>query len=74
MLSIAKTKAEVQSAYSKRTGYASQKKYEAENVKKMMLRLNKNTDADIIEALGTEHPQQELRRLIRLAIATEKGK
>ena len=71
-MSIPKTKAEVQREYSKRTGYASQKKYEAENVKKMMLRLNKKTDADIIEALGDENPQQELRRLIRLAINIEK--
>ncbi len=67
-----KTKAEVQREYSKRTGYASQKKYEAENVKKMLLRLNKRTDADIIEALGDENPQQELRRLLRLAINAEK--
>jgi hypothetical protein len=34
----------------------------------MMLRLNKKTDADIIAAIGDENPQQELRRLIRLAI------
>ncbi|MBE6768224.1 MAG: hypothetical protein E7549_04850 [Ruminococcaceae bacterium] len=70
---MAKTKAEIQSEYSKRTGYASQKKYEAENVHKMMLRLNKNTDADIIQALAVDNPQRELRRLLRIAIQIEQN-
>ena len=68
---MAKTKAEIQREYNKRTNYASQKKYEAENVQKMMLRLNKNTDADIIQALAVDNPQQELRRLLRIAILVE---
>ena len=68
---MAKTKAEIQREYNKRTNYASQKKYEAENVQKMMLRLNKNTDADIIHALAVDNPQQELRRLLRIAILVE---
>nr|DAE12283.1 MAG TPA: hypothetical protein [Siphoviridae sp. ctMgg26] len=50
-MSIAKTKAEIQRDYEKRTGYAARKKYEASNVTRINLALNNKTDADILQKL-----------------------
>ena len=47
-MSIAKSKLEIQKDYEKRTGYAAQKKYDAENLIRVTFRLNKKTDDDII--------------------------
>ena len=47
-MSMAKTKAEIQRDYDRRTGYAAQTKYEAENVVRTTLKLNLRTDADIL--------------------------
>lgn len=65
MKSIAKTKAEIQRAYEKRTGYAAQKKYD-EKVIKIMVRLNREKDSDIIEKLDLEKPlSTQIKALIR---------
>lgn len=50
-MSIAKTKAEIQRDYEKRTGYASQAKYKKANTKQIALQLNLKTDADILQKL-----------------------
>lgn len=50
-MSIAKTKAEIQREYAKRTGYAANKKYNAANLKRINLALNIKTDADILKKL-----------------------
>ena len=50
--SIAKTKAEIQRDYAKRTGYAANKKYDATHLKRINLALNIKTDADILKKLS----------------------
>lgn len=46
--------------------YAAQKKYEAENVIKVLVRLNKKTDKDILDLLNMEKPlSTQLKKLIR---------
>ena len=46
--------------------YAPQKKYEAENVKRVMVKLNKNTDKDILSVLDMDKPlSTQLKQLIR---------
>ena len=43
-----------------------QKKYDEKNTKQIILRLNKNTDADVIQKLeSVESKQGYIRRLIR---------
>ncbi len=49
--STAKTKAEIQRDYAKRTGYAAQAKYEKTNITRINLALNNKTDADILQKL-----------------------
>lgn len=45
-------------------------KYKKENVKRVVLQLNKNTDADIIKYLDQfENVTGEIKRLIRCAIS-----
>ena len=45
---------------------AAQKKYEAENVIKVLVRLNKKTDKDILDLLNMEKPlSTQLKKLIR---------
>ena len=45
-------------------------KYKKENVKRVVLQLNKNTDSDIIEYLARyENVTGEIKRLIRCAIS-----
>lgn len=48
---VAKTKAEIQRDYAKRSGYAAQKKYNANNTVEFRFRCMKTTEADIIEQL-----------------------
>lgn len=48
-MSIAKTKAEIQCAYEKHTGYAAQTEYKKENTKQTALQLNIKTDAGILQ-------------------------
>ena len=50
---MAKTKAEIQREYEKRTGYAAQSKYKKENTKQITLQLNLKTDADILNKLAS---------------------
>lgn len=46
--------------------YAAQKRYEAQNVIKVLVRLNKKTDKDIIEQLDMSKPlSTQLKQLIR---------
>ena len=46
--------------------YAAQKRYEAQNVIKVLVRLNKKTDKDIIEQLDMDKPlSTQLKQLIR---------
>lgn len=48
------------------TKYKSQKKYEAENTKRVYIKLNKNTDDDILSYLETlENKQGYIKSLIR---------
>ena len=50
----------------KKDKYAPQKKYEAENVVKILVRLNKKTDKDILDRLDMSKPlSTQLKRLIR---------
>ena len=67
---IAKTKAEIQREYEKRTGYAAQKKYHAENIRQIKFELNQKTDADILEKLDSvPNKQGYIKALIRADIA-----
>lgn len=46
--------------------YAAQKRYEAQNVIKVLVRLNKKTDKDILEQLDMDKPlSTQLKQLIR---------
>ena len=68
---MAKSKAEVQKEYDKRTGYAAQRKYDSANTTFIGLKLNTTTDADILSALEGKPKQTEIKRLLRAAIAAE---
>ena len=48
---MAKTKAEIQRDYEKRTGYEAQAKYKKANTKQIALQLNIKTDTDILKKL-----------------------
>ena len=66
---MAKTKNEIQKAYEQRTNYAAQKKYDAEKVVKILVRLNKDADADIISALDESKPlATQIKELVRKGI------
>ena len=69
---MAKTKAEIQKDYEKRSGYAAQKKYDAANRLFIGFHLNVKYDADIIQAIEGKQKQTELKRLIRLGLEKEK--
>lgn len=43
----------------------SKKQWDAENTERVSLKLNKNTDADILEALDKAPKQTEIKRLVR---------
>ena len=73
MITIAKTKLEIQKAYEQRTGYAAQKKYNANNLKHIKFAFNIKTDADILEKLE-EQPNKTgyIKDLIRADIQRQK--
>lgn len=66
----AKTKAEIQREYAKRSGYKDQQKYAATHMKQVALRLNISTDADILQRLDeVDNKQGYIKELIRADIA-----
>ena len=69
---MTKTKNEIQKEYSKRSGYAAQKKYDADNTTRLCIKLNNNTDADILQKLNTVSSKQGyIKECIRKAISAE---
>lgn len=70
---MAKTKNEIQREYEKRTNYAAQRKYDTESVIRVLVRLNKQTDKDIIEQIDNSKPlATQLKELIRKGIEQDK--
>jgi hypothetical protein len=70
---MAKTKAEIQREYEKRSGYAAQSKYKKENTKQVALQLNIKTDVDILKKLEeVQNKQGYIKTLIREDIAKSK--
>ena len=70
---MAKTKAEIQRDYEKRSGYAAQKKYAQSTTKRIAFDVNLNTDQDIIQRLSeVPNKQGYLKELIRADIALKK--
>ncbi len=53
---------------SENSKYASQEKYDKANTKYIGLKLNINTDNDILSALEGKQKQTEIKRLIRIAL------
>ena len=51
----------------------SKKQWDAENTERVSLKLNKNTDADIIKALDNTPKQTEIKRLVREALESAKS-
>lgn len=51
---MAKTKAEIQRDYEKRTGYAAQHKYNKENTRSITIRFMLNTELDLLEHLDSQ--------------------
>lgn len=50
--------------------YGPQEKYQKENIQRVVLKLNKRTDADILDWLGTlDNKQGAIKKLIREHIA-----
>ena len=50
----------------KKSKYAAQERYEAQNVKKVLVRLNKKTDKDILSVLDENKPlSTQLKQLMR---------
>ena len=67
---MAKTKNEIQRDYELRSGRAAQKRYEAERVVKITMRLNKDIDADIIALLNDQEAYAtQVKRILREYIA-----
>ena len=67
---MAKTKAEIQRDYEKRSGYKDQQKYAAKHTKQIALVLNITTDADILQRLDeVSNKQGYIKELIRADIA-----
>lgn len=63
---MAKTKAEIQREYSKRTGYAANKKYNKEKVKRYVVNCMLNTEQDLIEHLEKQDNKAGyIKQLIR---------
>lgn len=74
-MSIAKTKAEIQRDYEKRTGYAAQAKYLKERGKSVAMRLICPQDNDILQKLeNVPSKAGYIKKLIRDDIAKEKQK
>ena len=67
---MAKTKAEIQRDYEKRSGYAPQKKYAQTTTKRIAFDVNLKTDQDIIQRLNeVPNKQGYIKELIRADIA-----
>ena len=67
---MAKSKADIQREYAKRSGYKDQQKYAAAHTKQIALVLNTNTDVDILEKLSeVPNKQGYIKELIRADIA-----
>lgn len=49
-------------------------RWEKENVTQVSIKLNHNTDSDILEALQGKQKQTEIKRLLRIALQSEKQK
>ena len=70
---MAKTKAQIQRDYEKRTGYEAQAKYKKANTKQIALQLNIKTDTDILKKLEeVPNKQGYIKALIREDIAESK--
>ena len=68
---MAKTKAETQREYEKRTNYAAQRKFEKENVRRYVLKVMVRTESDILEKLESiENKSGYIKELIRRDINT----
>ena len=48
--------------------YLAQEKYDKENTIRISLKLNKNTDDDILKAIDTANKQSSIKKLIRIAL------
>lgn len=74
-MSIAKTKAEIQRKYVKRSGFAANKKYNAAHTKMYGVRVVISTEKDIYDKLEqTENVSGYIKTLIREDIADKKEK
>lgn len=63
---MAKTKAEIQREYAKRSGYAANKKYNKEKVKRYVVNCMINTEQDLIAHLEKqENKAGYIKKLIR---------
>ena len=61
-----------QREYAKKTGYAADMKYKKANTKQIALRLNYNTEADILKKLeSVENTQGYIKDLIRADIKND---
>lgn len=70
---VSKSKADIQREYAKKTDYAAQKKYNAENLKRLNVQFNINTDEDIIAKLDSvDNKAAYIKQLIRNDILKEK--
>jgi hypothetical protein len=49
-------------------------RWEKANVERVTLKLNHNTDGDILGALQGKQKQTEIKRLLRIALQSEKQK
>lgn len=48
--------------------YSAQEKYDKENTIRISLKLNKNTDDDILKAIDPNNKQSSIKKLIRIAL------
>jgi len=70
---MARTKAEIQKAYEKRSGWAANRKYQEKVMYRVGLMFNRNTEPDIIEYLsGIENKTDYIRGLIRADMESQK--
>lgn len=71
-MSIAKTKAEIQREYAKRTGYAANKKYDKANTKLYGVKVVITTERDVYEKLeATPNKSGYIKSLIRKDLESE---
>lgn len=70
---MAKTKAEIQRDYEKRTGYAAQSKYNKEKVRRYVVNCVISTEQDLIDFMETkENKAGYLKELIRKDMESQK--